>query len=643
VTRTILGPFRPLPIDGVRFDDLGDAVRLTATRDLVGIGTGRFAEPGVHASIAVGELLDPELLGFAFTQFAMPVRAVAGRPFDFAPAANLRSPPVVIPLVIRDSSGRVCLLAPLDAWHEQVIAVSQDDTGVSGLRWGWHGDLDRVPAGFSTTLGVYEGASVAEVFDRWGGGVRRAAGTTRPGRDADPLLARLSYWTDNGAAYWYRTEPGRDLPTTLADKLAELETLGVGVGSVELDSWFYPHEISRPVTEVGYPEAVPPTGMLEWAPRADVLPDGVVGLADRLGHPPLVLHSRHISPASPYLDDGEWWVDFAAHPVDQDFFRRWFADAAGWGATCIEQDWMMVTWFGVRQLREVPGRATEWQRALDRAAADHGMTLLWCMATPADLVASVELRNVVAVRTSDDYRFADDPATLWHWYLTVNRLADALALATFKDCFFTAVGDGIDGDPHPEVEALLSAMSAGPVGIGDRIGRTDVDVVRRVARPDGLLVTSDRPAALADQSFFRPASDASGLCWATAASGDWIYVVVLHTAGVDTTITDRFALDRELLVYDWRSETADRATSIEVELAPRDWALFVCCPIEIDPGGAPRSLVGDPTKYATMSAARVRRSDDRAELLLADGEAGGVLRWWTEEDGLFDIRQPAPR
>lgn len=644
MARSALGPFHPRSVDGVRFDDLGHAVRFTAERELSGLATGRFATPRVHAALRVGELPDPhtQFVGFAFTQFAMPVRASAGRPFDFRPAPNLRSPSAVIPLLLRDSAGRICLLAPLDSWHDQLIAVHQDDAGVIELQWGWHGDLDTAPAGFAATLGIYDGESVTEVFARWGAEVRTAAATTKPVRGCDPLTSHLSYWTDNGAAYWYRTEPGRSLVATLEDKLSELDAIGVGIGSIELDSWFYPHEISRPVTEVGYLAEVPPTGMLEWSPRPDVLPEGVDDLARRLGGRPLVLHSRHVSPESPYLAEGEWWVDFAAQPVDPQFFRRWFEDAAAWGATCIEQDWLMMYWFGVRQLREVPGRALEWQRTLDRLAGEHDMTLLWCMATPGDLMAAVGLANVVAIRTSDDYRFADDPATLWHWFLTVNRLADALGLATFKDCFLTARGDGIDGDPHPDVEALLSAMSAGVVGIGDRVGRTDVELLGRIARPDGGLVTSDRPAVLADQSFFRSASDGDALCWATATSGEWTYVIALHTAtggAAGTAIADAFELDGEVLVYDWRSQTAEPATTIRVELTHRDWALFVCCPITVDADGRRRSLVGDPSKYATMSAARVRCLDERADLLVADGETG-FLRWWDEGTGLVD--EPFP-
>ena len=159
---------------------------------------------------------------------------------------------------------------------------------------------------------------------------------------------------------------------------------------------------------------------------------------------------------------------------------------------------MLLSWFGVRALRAAPDRAAAWQRALDALADELGVDLIWCMATPADIVLAATLDHVVAVRTSDDYRFAADPALLWTWYLTVNRLAGALGLRAFKDCFFSRRpsrgDDAIDGDEHAELEALLACMSAGPVGIGDRIGRTDREVVMRTCDIDGRIRHVDRPA-----------------------------------------------------------------------------------------------------------------------------------------------------
>ncbi len=658
----LIGQLQPPEVQGVAFEDHGDRLVLRATHALTGIATKWFANPSVSVTIGPSTFTGPDvsMVGFAFTQFALPVRTGPGGTFDFAPGANLNSPPAVIPLLLSSSDGRVELLAPLGAWHEQIIAVDQTEQ-IDALRWGWHGDLDDVDEGFAAELGIFTGSSASEVFQQWGAAIRAAAGTQRPAADADPLLTHLSYWTDNGAAYWYRTEPDRDLQTTLVDKVAELDALGVPVRSVELDSWFYPHEISRPVTTVGYLEDVPPTGMSTWTPRPDVLPEGVDGLRRRLGPPaqqegddlerPLVLHSRHIAPTSPYLTSGEWWIDYAAHPVDPSFFHQWFDDAASWGATCIEQDWMMIVFFGTRQVRSAPGRALAWQKALDRAASDTGLTLLWCMPLPGDFAASVELSNVVAVRTSDDYRYADDPADLWVWYLTVNGLAHALGLSVFKDCFLSNPDPGeteIDGDPHAELEALLSAMSAGVVGIGDRIGRTDANIVSRLCRPDGLLVGPDRPITLTDRSFLIAGTDGNELCWASTTSGPWTYLVAINTAPSNNAlsndtevpapgpITDQISLAEvgiaadQQLVYNWRGQHAELASSITATLAPRDWALFVCCPVDAD--GEPSALIGDPSRYATMGRTRVDHST--GAVLLAEGEGPIDPLRWNQSRGL---------
>src|SRR5690606_17617686 len=50
------------------------------------------------------------------------------------------------------------------------------------------------------------------------------------------------------------------------------------------------------------------------------------------------------------------------------------------------------------------------------------------------------------------------------------------------------------------VETVLSALSAGPVGIGDRLGETDAGLVARCCRADGTIVGPDAPIAAGDRS-----------------------------------------------------------------------------------------------------------------------------------------------
>jgi hypothetical protein len=104
-------------------------------------------------------------------------------------------------------------------------------------------------------------------------------------------LGKPSYWTDNGAAYWYRTEPGHDPAGSIVAAVDDLLDRGVPLGSVQLDSWWYPHAELRPFDTDEW--VVPPTAMIAWEPRADVLPDGIDALHTRLHGLPLAAHIRH--------------------------------------------------------------------------------------------------------------------------------------------------------------------------------------------------------------------------------------------------------------------------------------------------------------------------------------------------------------
>ena len=184
-----------------------------------------------------------------------------------------------------------------------------------------------------------------------------------------------------------------------------------------------------------------------------------------------------------------------------------------------------------------------------------------------------------------------------------------LGLPAFKDCFFSrllpAGGDAIDGDEHAELEALLACMSAGPVGIGDRLGCTDPEVVMRTCDDDGRIRHVDQPLGLIDACLFGEPARGERLAWAsttsTRAEKVWTYVVALNTSTDRRVVADLLQLGDigvldDVSVYDWRRRTVSTTGSITAELAPRDWALWVCAP----PGE--RANTGDVGKYVTVES-----------------------------------------
>jgi hypothetical protein len=596
--------------------------RLEATVDLAGLGGTGFAAPVVTwpqllpaRRRAGGIPTGSRTYGHQYTEFALPVNGSdTATGFLFAP----HRPAVVEPLLFIAPDGRVLMLAPLDRFHEQIIAVPADsEHEADGIRCGWHGDLAEAPAGFATDLAVWAAPSPRAALEQWAALLRRRAGTRRRGRYADDGVGKLSYWTDNGAVYYYRTAPGCDYTATLEGAIADLHQQDVPVRAAQIDSWFYPHFHLREVGPEGAP-LVPPSGMMTWEPREDLFPEGFRDLRRRLGGLPLTFHSRHFSSQSPYFREYEAWVDGDyAHPKEPRLFTRLMESAASWGAITYEQDWMVESFLGVRGLRAAPGRARAWQEGLDRAAGDAGLTLQWCMSTPADFMQTTTLDNLTSIRTSGDYRYLFDNGLNWVWFLHTNAFARALGLVAYKDVFLSHRDSGAgEGEPYAEVEALLAALSAGPVGIGDEIGRADRDLVMRTCREDGVLVKPDAPVAAIDRCFaancFLEPNPLIGETYSEHPAGRWLYLAVFHACRVKEPMRYRVSLSDlgavapagPVILFDWRRRTCERLDAgggWSAELPWQDWDYRVVCPIL--PGEI--TVFGDVSKYATAGDRRV--------------------------------------
>ena len=230
----------------------------------------------------------------------------------------------------------------------------------------------------------------------------------------------MSYWTDNGADYYYRSADGMTYPETLAAAVDALEADGLPVHAVQLDSWWYPHSTLRGLGEGA--EIVPPTGAMTWDPRDDALPGGFPAVREAVGGRPFILHSRHLDRASPYFADGGFAPlavpdaertdslsgEAFVHPADPDLLDAWMEQAATWGACTYEQDWLVEIYLYSAGLRRRPGLADEWLSGMDRSAARRGLTLQLCMATPANFLHTASMTQVSSIRTSMDFRYFAD-------------------------------------------------------------------------------------------------------------------------------------------------------------------------------------------------------------------------------------------
>ncbi len=190
---------------------------------------------------------------------------------------------------------------------------------------------------------------------------------------------------------------------------------------------------------------------------------------------------------------------------------------------------------------------------------------------------------------------------------------------------------------------MLSALSAGPVGVGDRIGEADISLIHRTCRADGVLVRPSVPIAATDRAAYTaPVWSGELIVGSTHTqhqAGRWGYVLVANVGSEKATGQarirfadlgeDRPATD-SVAVFDWRAATVavmPAAGAYDVELTAAEWDYRVLAPVLAE-GIA---VIGDPALYTTTGDARIADvSVDGASVVvtvLGAGERVRVCGW----------------
>ncbi|MBV9850127.1 MAG: hypothetical protein JO250_10680 [Armatimonadetes bacterium] len=398
-----------------------------------------------------------------------------------------------VPLVLLDPALHTVVLSPLNRFKAGAQARVWDLGGV--LACGVQGQIERVPAGFTLETIFTAGQGVTDTLHGWGSDLLAYHGKRRGGPERDDTVRYLGYWTDNGAYYYYHTEPRKNYEETLRDMRADHVRAGIPFHYYQLDSWWY--------------FKGPDGGVARWEARPDVFPDGVAGVHRVLGLP-LVMHNRWWSPGTdyarrfPFVTDGR-----SAVPVQFPFWEYLMAKNKREGMRVYEQDWLVDQFHKAAVLRRDALAAGDWLDNMGRAASENGLTIQYCMPLPADVLQSSEIPAVTQTRVSGDYHPGNG-----QWRIgATSLLAWALGLAPFKDTFWTTADEPGSPygpkarEPNAELETLASALSAGPVGPGDAIGQTNVSLLMKVCRADGLLLKPDKPATPIDRWFLADGPD----------------------------------------------------------------------------------------------------------------------------------------
>ena len=432
-----------------------------------------------------------------------------------------------MPLLLTAAGGETLLASPL----EDFFTASQVASKATGnFSFGLHGELRQAPAGHVHATLFVGGSSVRAAMMSWGAHLLKAGGS-RKRRDmrwtveGDASLRQLSYYTDNGAYYYYQTvnrsgscssappcgklnpptpQDGTGYRTTIQELQAYFASINLPIGAVQYDSWWYYKGTKE--------------GIKLWEPMPSTVggPDinGSPSTWLKLKHLPVVLHSRWYQDDNDYTlgtapglpagsNNWSWFVDAAGGTAvsnDSRFFEHIFTRAQeGLGMATYEQDFLAKQYERNAHLRQRVGAGREWLSAMAVAAERRNVTVQYCMALPRHVLQSASFARVTQARASHDYgQSRSDDTEQWSAIGLTSLLFWSIGLLPFKDTFWSSMFEsgnhwGAD-EADPELQTLVSALTAGPIGPGDGIGLVDRARLMQTCRIDGVLLKPLHPA-----------------------------------------------------------------------------------------------------------------------------------------------------
>jgi len=541
-----------------------------------------------------------------FTEFPRNLRAFSYQNSAFAPPSFTLEQNAT-PWLLYDDHGHAAVLSPAANF---MIATMQGD-GKNEIASALNTGVQGLPAGFNHTTLMVLGAGVNATWDAWGDALIRLQGVPRPGNDADVSLRYLGYWTDNGGRYYYDYDRKLGYAGTLTALVQHYRDEAIPIRYLQLDSWWYFKTYTDPDGTTGKPKRNDRLPLEEWnrygglaryQAHPSVFPQGLAAFQQQAGLP-LITHNRWIDLASPYRQ--RYRISGLA-AVDPDWWREIMTYLSGAEVVTYEQDWLNVIYEDSPELLVSPAAGNAFSDGMARAAADKGMTLQYSMALPRQFLQGSRYPNLTTIRVSGD-RFSRDK---WDTFLYTSRLASALGIWPWCDVFMSREADHL----------LIATLSAGIVGIGDRIGAEDRASLLRAVRPDGVIVKPDTPLIPIDAMY----SAAPGRPMIAAAHTDhgalrtsYVFSYSRRPEATSAAFTPaEVGASGEVYVYDPRSQSARRLTAGEpfsFVLAANATAYFVVLPVT----RTGIALVGDAGRFVPDGRKRIAS--------LVDGERGLTL------------------
>ena len=499
------------------------------------------------------------------------------------------------PFVFFDDSANTFILSAASDFMNAATAQSPGGALSSGI----DPAVPSLPAGFSHRVVLVAQAGINAAFATWGGVLTSLSGKTRVANDAKPYLERLGYFTDNGAYYYYQYDTSVGYPATLTGVSQYFTSIGVPLGYMQLDSWFYPKGPQQSWSDKA-------DGQYTYTADPTILPGGLASFQQSLGLP-LVTHARWIDASSPYR--GQYAMSNNVS-IDPDYWSTIATYIAGAGVAVYEQDWLN------QNALPATTNLTDQDAFMDgmaSAMAEKGIDVQYCMPLPRHYLQGSKYANLTTTRVSVD-RFS---SPRYEDFFFVSLLTSSLGAWPWSDTFNSTETDNL----------LLSTLSAGMVGVGDQIGAASATNLLQAVRSDGVIVKPDVPIVPLDQTFLDQARGVdTPLVAATYTDFGGMRTSYVYAFAVGTNATASFTpaalgYSGQVFVYDYFQRTGslvDAAAAYTADLSGGSGYYVV-----VPPGKSGIAFAGDVDKFVSLGKKRISQLSDDGTLSVAVAFAPG--------------------
>ncbi len=490
------------------------------------------------------------------------------------------------PWIFFDSGSNTFALSPASDFMVASTVQGPGGSIISGIS----SQITSLPAGFRHQTLLVMGKGINSTYRTWGQAMTNLQGKVRPANDADPSLKSLGYWTDHGAAYYYRFDSRKgSYEQTLLGVRDNFNQLGLKLGYMQLDSWFYP----KGATAAWQNSAA---GIYEYVAASALFPNGLKSFQQQLGIP-LITHARWIDPSSPYHHIYKMSGKVVIDPLYWNSIGSYLRDA---GVSVYEQDWLATEAQAKFNLTDPKAFMDDMARAMSAQR----LNMQYCMPLPRHYLQSSLYSNITTIRTSKDIF----QQSRWDQFLYGSQLAGALGVWPWSDVFMSTQTNNL----------LFSTLSAGPVGVGDAIGSLNARNLLLAVRLDGVIVKPDLPLVPLDKTII---NDSAGLTHPMVASTSTNFggITAHYVAGYNRTSDLKLAfspsalgMTRTAFVYNYFRKAGKIVQPQQTfsDTIANGIAYYIVMPI--GPSGA--AFLGDNGHYVSLGKKRITALTDNGTI-----------------------------